>query len=50
MLIEVTRYLDSLQYNVWKKMLDIIKVGRFLRVAGRRNSIKSSLAALIGNT
>lgn len=40
MLIEVTRYLDSLQYNVWKKMLDIIKVGRFLRVVGRRNLLE----------
>ncbi|XP_066482819.1 E3 ubiquitin-protein ligase TRIM35 isoform X2 [Tiliqua scincoides] len=29
MLIEVTRYLDSLQYNMWKKMLDIIKVVPF---------------------
>uniref|UniRef100_A0A8D0DQS9 Tripartite motif containing 35 n=1 Tax=Salvator merianae TaxID=96440 RepID=A0A8D0DQS9_SALMN len=28
-LIEVTKYLDSLQYNVWKKMLDIIKVVPF---------------------
>ncbi|XP_053239789.1 E3 ubiquitin-protein ligase TRIM35 [Podarcis raffonei] len=28
-LIEVTKYLDSLQYNVWKKMLNIIKVVPF---------------------
>ncbi|XP_054844710.1 E3 ubiquitin-protein ligase TRIM35 [Eublepharis macularius] len=29
MLIEITKYLDSLQYNTWKKMLDIIKVVPF---------------------
>ncbi|XP_042304726.1 E3 ubiquitin-protein ligase TRIM35 isoform X2 [Sceloporus undulatus] len=28
-LVEVTKYLDSLQYKVWKKMLDIIKVVPF---------------------
>ncbi|XP_062979814.1 E3 ubiquitin-protein ligase TRIM35 isoform X2 [Elgaria multicarinata webbii] len=28
-LVEVTKYLDSLQYSVWKKMLDIIKVVPF---------------------
>ncbi|XP_044306297.1 E3 ubiquitin-protein ligase TRIM35 [Varanus komodoensis] len=28
-LVEVTKYLDSLQYNVWKKMLNIIKVVPF---------------------
>ncbi|XP_067318660.1 E3 ubiquitin-protein ligase TRIM35 [Anolis sagrei] len=28
-LIEMTKYLDSLQYTVWKKMLDIIKVVPF---------------------
>ncbi|XP_072842265.2 E3 ubiquitin-protein ligase TRIM35 [Pogona vitticeps] len=28
-LVEVTKYLDSLQYNVWKKMLDIIEAVPF---------------------
>ena len=30
MLLDVAKYLGSLQYNVWKKMLDIITVGEVL--------------------
>lgn len=30
LLLDVPKYLGSLQYNVWKKMLDIITVGKVL--------------------
>ncbi|KAH0622929.1 hypothetical protein JD844_025845, partial [Phrynosoma platyrhinos] len=38
-LVEVTKYLDSLQYKVWKKMLDIIQVGSWLDVSDDLTSI-----------
>ncbi|XP_077187460.1 E3 ubiquitin-protein ligase TRIM35 [Paroedura picta] len=49
MLIEITKYLDSLQYNMWKKMLKIIKVVPFSfdpNTSAGRLSVSSDLTSI----
>ena len=54
MLLDVAKYLGSLQYNVWKKMLEIITVGEVLGppqrvvVPGPKQPLRGAAPGVVG--
>lgn len=54
MVLDVAKYLGSLQYNVWKKMLDIITAGEVLSprqrvvVSGLKRPLRGAALGVVG--